>query len=169
MTQSEFSFKKAFEIQKEHLAHWKLLLNDKAYSLLEKEVNLRNSEGYKIPFGVFRGNDMDNFIRNITKDDLDETGMVKLNIIYTLEMQDGENRYTLHSPQTIQAKSIKDTETINREGEELAKTYYDKTSTEPNNGDWYEVDGGCRAIRYKSFEVIEDKPTFKLIERILYK
>ena len=83
-------------------------------------------------------------------------------------MQDGENRYTLHSPQTIQAESDKDIETINREGEELAKTYYGNTSTESNHGDWYEVDGGCRAIRYKSFEVIEDEAVFKQIQNILY-
>ena len=95
--------------------------------------------------------------------------MKKINIIYTLVMQDGENRYTLHSPQTIQAESINDTETINREGEELAKTYYGNTSTEPNHGDWYEIDGGCRGIMYKSFEVIEDESTFNLIKQILYK
>jgi hypothetical protein len=94
---------------------------------------------------------------------------MKVNVIYTLEVQDGENRYTLHSPQTIQAESIKDTEAINREGEKLAKTYYGNTATEQDSGDWYEIDFGTRMIRYKSFEVIEDESTFKLIEKILYK
>jgi len=94
---------------------------------------------------------------------------MKVNVIYTLEVQDGENRYTLHSPQTIQAESIKDTEAINREGEKLAKTYYGNTAIEQDSGDWYEIDFGTRMIRYKSFEVIEDESTFKLIERILYK
>jgi hypothetical protein len=96
---------------------------------------------------------------------------VKLTIIYTLEVQDGENRYNQHSPQTIEADSAKDIETINKEGEKLAKKYYQELSddAEPNSGDWYEIEGGCRAIRYKSFEVIEDIEVFKMIERIMYK
>lgn len=96
---------------------------------------------------------------------------MKLNIIYTLEVQDGENRYKQHSPQTIEAKSSNDIDTINKEGEALARTFYQELpeNTEPNSGDWYEIEGGCRAIRYKSFEVIKDEATFKLIQNILYK
>jgi len=96
--------------------------------------------------------------------------MKNLKIIYTLEMQDGENRYTLHSPQSIQIDSKQDSqEQINQFGEDLTKEYYCNTSTESNSGDWYEIDCGCRAIRYKSFEIIENEETFKLIERILFK
>lgn len=96
---------------------------------------------------------------------------MKLSVIYTLEVQDGENRYTLHSPQTIEAESAKDIERINKEGEDLAKTYIEELplDTEPNSGDWYEINGGCRAIRYKSFEVIEDEKIFEIIKHILYK
>jgi len=96
--------------------------------------------------------------------------MKKLNIIYTVEIQDGENRYKLNSPQTIEVKLKKDqTEQINKFGEDLAQKYYDNTSIEANSGDWYEIDYGCRAIRYKSFEIIEDQKTFELIRNILYK
>ena len=96
---------------------------------------------------------------------------MKLNVIYTLEVQDGENRYTLHSPQTIQVESLTDKEAINKEGEALARTYIQELpdDTESNSGDWYEIEGGCRMIRYKSFEVIEDEKTFKQIQYILYK
>lgn len=96
---------------------------------------------------------------------------MKVNVIYTLEVQDGENRYSLHSPQTIEATSLTDEEAINREGEDLTKTYIEELplDTEPNSGDWYEINGGCRAIRYKSFEVIKDEKIFEKIKYILYK
>lgn len=97
--------------------------------------------------------------------------MKKINVIFTLEVQDGENRYKQHSPKTIEVESDEDTETINREGEALARNYIQELpdDTESNSGDWYEIEGGCRAIRYKSFEVIKDKAMFTMIERILYK
>ena len=44
--------------------------------------------------------------------------MKKLNIVITLEVQDGENRYTLHSPKTIEIEIGKDQkEQINDFGE----------------------------------------------------
>ena len=95
--------------------------------------------------------------------------MKNLKIIYTFEIQDGENRYTLHSPQSLNIIGKDNQLEINEFGENLAKEYYGNTETEPNGSDWYEIDGGCRAIRYKSFEIIESEETFKLIERILYK
>jgi hypothetical protein len=97
--------------------------------------------------------------------------MKNINVIYTLEVQDGEHRYNQHSPQTIQANSTQDIENINREGEALARNFIQELpdDTEPNSGDWYEIEGGSRAIRYKSFEVIEDEAVFKQIQNILYK
>ena len=96
--------------------------------------------------------------------------MKNLKIVFTLEIQDGENRYKLNSPQEVSIDGNKsEKEQINEFGEELAKTYYDNTSTEINDGDWYEIDGGFRVIRYKSFEIIEDEKTFLIIKNILYK
>lgn len=96
--------------------------------------------------------------------------MKKLNIVITLEVQDGENRYKLHSPKTIEIEIGKDQkEQINDFGEELAKEYFSGTSSEAYSVDWYEIDGGIRAIRYSSFEIIENNEAFELIERILYK
>jgi len=63
----DLTFERAFEIQKEQLAHWKFLLNERTYSLVEKEIELRNKAGYKRPIDVFRGSDIDTFIRNIKK------------------------------------------------------------------------------------------------------
>jgi hypothetical protein len=61
----DLTFERAFEIQKEQLAHWKFLLNERTYSLLEKEIELKNKVGYKRPIDVFRGCDMSTFIQNI--------------------------------------------------------------------------------------------------------
>lgn len=96
---------------------------------------------------------------------------MQLNIIYTLEVQDGENRYSQHSPQTIEVENSKDIEGINREGEKLARTYISEVAEdeEADAGDWYEIEGGCRAIRYKSFDIIEDAKTFDIIKNICYK
>jgi hypothetical protein len=96
---------------------------------------------------------------------------MKINVIYTLEVQDGEHRYTQHSPQTIDVDSLSDKEAINREGENLARNYIQELPNDAQTiyGEWYEIEGGCRAIRYKSFEVIEDEKTFERIKHILYK
>jgi len=94
--------------------------------------------------------------------------MKKLFIIYTLKTQDGENRYSNHSPQTIEIDKSKDQkEQINEFGEELAKGYYG--TSDDQNGDWYEFRGGIIACRYYSFEIVPDKETFELIQRILQK
>jgi len=94
--------------------------------------------------------------------------MKKLFIIFTLQTQDGENRYSNHSPQIVEVDENKDQkEQINEFGEELAKDYYG--TSDDQNGEWYEFNGGCKACRYYSFEIIEDEKTFELIKRILQK
>ena len=93
-----------------------------------------------------------------------------LNVIYTLEIQDGENRYTQHTPVIVKCNGADDIERINEVGEQTAKQFLSEpTSEKQNSGDWYELEYGCRMIRYKSFEIINSDETFKLIERILYK
>jgi hypothetical protein len=95
---------------------------------------------------------------------------MKFNIIYTLEVQDGENRYTLHSPQTVEIDVKKDLQPqINEFGEELAKDYISNPTSDEQINDWYEIDNGCRLIRYKGFEIINNLDVFKQIEHILYK
>ena len=95
--------------------------------------------------------------------------MKNLKVIYTLEVQDGENRYNVHSPKKVEieeGKSQKDQ--INEFGEELAQEFFCGAETEAI-GEWYEIQGGIRAIRYKSFEIIESDEVFELFERVLYK
>ena len=95
--------------------------------------------------------------------------MKNLKVIYTLEVQDGENRYNVHSPKKIEIEEGKSQkEQINEFGEELAKEFFSDTETEPF-GEWYEIQGGIRAIRYKSFEIIENDEVFEMFERVLYK
>jgi len=94
--------------------------------------------------------------------------MKKLFIIFTLKTQDGENRYSNHSPQEVEIDENKNQkEQINEFGEELAKEYYGTSDNQ--NGEWYEFRGGIIACKYYSFEIIPNKETFELIKRILYK
>ncbi len=95
--------------------------------------------------------------------------MKNLKVIYTLEVQDGENRYNIHSPQKVETEEGKNQkDQINEFGEELAKEFFCDTENEPI-GEWYEIQGGIRAVRYKSFEIVESDKVFELFERVLYK
>jgi hypothetical protein len=95
---------------------------------------------------------------------------MKLNVIYTIEIQDGENRYTINSPQTIEATSIGDIDTINKEGDILVKTFYEQLplATKPDELGWYEIECGCRMLRYKRFEIITDEKVYEIIRDLLY-
>ena len=93
-------------------------------------------------------------------------------VVYTLEVQDGENRYKLNSPQKIQVNhEIELKEQINDFGEDLAKKYIGEGEKLDYGEwyDWYEIENGCRLIRYTGFEIIKYMETFRIIENILYK
>lgn len=58
----------ALEIQREHLAKWKTVLNEKAYELLSKHVMDLNFKGYASPYDVCRGQDLTEFVLNLHLD-----------------------------------------------------------------------------------------------------
>lgn len=61
----EFTFEQVYSIQAEHLAQWKLVLNDDTYKALESFVITTNDEDiYKTPYDVIRGDALTAFILN---------------------------------------------------------------------------------------------------------
>jgi hypothetical protein len=68
-TTAEFTMQDALAIQSEHIGKWAKVLNINALDMLVREANKRNKKGYKSPYNVFRGGDIDMFIHNeiITK------------------------------------------------------------------------------------------------------
>lgn len=73
----DFTMEDAFDIQSQHIAEWKDILNDAAFNLLQTEVDRRNKAGYRTPYDVFRGNDIDQFIANIMNDARNEKNRSK--------------------------------------------------------------------------------------------
>ena len=61
---AEFTLENAIEIQSEQIERWGSVLNTEAYNKLLKEVLKCNAKGYKSPYDVFRGGDIDMFIHN---------------------------------------------------------------------------------------------------------
>ena len=64
MTTETFTIEDAIAIQREHFLRWSIVLNAKAILMLANEIRKRNKEGYKSPYDVFRGGDIDMFIHN---------------------------------------------------------------------------------------------------------
>ena len=62
----KFTLEDALKIQKEQLDRWSFVLNDIAYRCLLDECEIRNRQGYKSPFNVFRGDEMSYFIMNLS-------------------------------------------------------------------------------------------------------
>jgi hypothetical protein len=61
----EFTIDDALKIQLEHLRKWKLVLNPQTYLDVLDIVIEKNKKGYKSPYDVCRGSDIDNIIVNI--------------------------------------------------------------------------------------------------------
>ena len=60
----EFTMQDALDIQKEQLAKWQMVLKDDVYNDLYHFVSRMNSKGYKSPYNVFRGTQIDGYIAN---------------------------------------------------------------------------------------------------------
>jgi hypothetical protein len=91
-----------------------------------------------------------------------------LNIIYTLEVRDGDNEYNIFVPVEVKANSNFDIVRINEVGEQTAKTYISNPTSKTKIGDWYELEYGCRMIRYKNYEIIPDQKSYDLIKLIIH-
>jgi len=96
--------------------------------------------------------------------------MNKLYIIYKLEIQDGENRYSVFSTKTIglnyTSEEVK-LQAINDIGENLAKEWLGTPDDYTSDSEWYTFDSGLRAVRYYAFTEISNEICFKEIERII--
>jgi hypothetical protein len=64
MTTTTFTMQDALKVQEEQILRWGKVLSDKAYSMLCLGIMRKNAKGYKSPYDVFRGTDIDNFIHN---------------------------------------------------------------------------------------------------------
>ena len=64
----EFTIEDGLKVQREHLAEWKTKLNAECYSDLEKFIESKNCLNINNCCGhdVYRGNDIDTFIKNWT-------------------------------------------------------------------------------------------------------
>ena len=65
MSQKEFTFEDAFNIQLKNLSEWASVLKTEAYLKVLQAVIERNNKGYKSPYDVCRGNDITNIISNL--------------------------------------------------------------------------------------------------------
>jgi hypothetical protein len=70
MTTTTFTIEDALAIQAEQINQWAKVLNYDAYLMLIDEVNERNAQGHKSPYDVFRGNSIDEFIKNVCMNNL---------------------------------------------------------------------------------------------------
>jgi hypothetical protein len=64
----EFNLESGIKVQKSQLEEWSYILNDFAYNELVAKCEKKNQElrekGSNDGYQVFRGNEMDNFIKN---------------------------------------------------------------------------------------------------------
>lgn len=60
----DFTMQDAMNVQLEQITRWAKVLNTDAYLMLLKGIAKKNAKGYKSPYDVFRGNDIDMFIHN---------------------------------------------------------------------------------------------------------
>lgn len=67
MRDQEFTLAEAIAIQDDHLAKWKILLNDKVYQELYKAVKDSN-DGVTDPYKVTRGQDLTSWLLNYKHD-----------------------------------------------------------------------------------------------------
>lgn len=84
-------------------------------------------------------------------------------VVYTLQVQDGANRRTVHIPTEIYF--TEDNDIINAEGESILEEEF----TGQRDGEWCWDEFGQNAGRYYSYEIIPNKETFDLISKILAK
>lgn len=62
MEEKQFTEVDALAIQLDNLTHWAKVLNTETYLKLLNEAQKRNKKGYKSPYDVFRGCDIEVFI-----------------------------------------------------------------------------------------------------------
>ncbi len=63
MRDPKFTIKQAIAYQDEHLAEWKILLNDKVYAELHTAVK-KSNKGVTDPYAITRGGDLDCWLGN---------------------------------------------------------------------------------------------------------
>lgn len=62
---ASFTFKDAFEIQSKNIQDWAKVLTTDAYLLMIRKVIEKNDVGYKSPYDVCRGQDVDDIVKDI--------------------------------------------------------------------------------------------------------
>jgi hypothetical protein len=96
--------------------------------------------------------------------------MNKVSIVYHLEVRDGENTYKNLVFVTVEIpEGADEDDTITAAGENVVKAEYGlPLTTEPIDGDWYELEHGCRMVRHRTYHKIYDQDdVIETLERLL--